>query len=82
MFPRTDLELVVFDGSAGVEETIGLFQRAILVIGPHGAGMTNMLWTQEGTKVIEFLHLSYPLLCYWHMAAGTPIFEATTLLRC
>jgi len=70
LLAKTDLELVVFDGSLGVEETIGLFRRAILVIGPHGAGMTNMLWTQEGTKVIEFLHMSYPLLCYWHMASA------------
>jgi hypothetical protein len=65
--------LAVFDGSSlGVEETISLFQRAIMVIGPHGAGLTNMLWTREATKVVEFLHMSYPLLCYWHMASGIP----------
>ena len=65
-----DLELVVFDGALDVEETIALFKRAVMVIGPHGAGMTNLLWTSAGTRIVEFLHMTYPLLCYWHMATG------------
>lgn len=69
---RTDLELAIFDGSLDVVPTITLFKRAIMIIGPHGAGFTNLLWAREGTKIVEFLHMTYPLLCYWHMASGTP----------
>ena len=31
-----------------------LFYNAKIVLGPHGAGLTNMVWTQNGTAVIEF----------------------------
>ena len=30
-----------------------LFSRALVVAGPHGAGLTNVLWCQPGTVVIE-----------------------------
>lgn len=70
MLSNLDLELVIFDASLDVESTIALFKRAVMVIGPHGAGMANLVWTQEGTKVVEFLHMTYPLLCYWHLASG------------
>ena len=31
-----------------------LFQNAEIIISPHGAGLTNMMWARNGTSVIEF----------------------------
>ena len=53
---------MTFDGSETFHETIEKFQRAKIVVGPHGAGMTNLVFSQEGTHVIEYLtpSLIYP----------------------
>jgi capsular polysaccharide biosynthesis protein len=38
-----------------MEDQILLFQSAEFVIGPHGAGLANLLFCEPGTKVIEFM---------------------------
>ena len=38
-----------------LDETIAMFDRAILVVAPHGAGESNMLFAQPGTPLIEAL---------------------------
>ncbi|NJS09771.1 MAG: glycosyltransferase family 61 protein [Microcoleus sp. CSU_2_2] len=42
-----------------VEEQIRLFAEAAVVVGPHGAAFTNLLWCQPGTKVMEFFYGGY-----------------------
>ena len=37
-----------------VQSQIDLFSSAKIILGPHGAGLTNMIWAQNGTSVIEF----------------------------
>jgi hypothetical protein len=37
----------------GIKKQIELFSAASHVISTHGAGLTNLLWCQPGTKVIE-----------------------------
>ena len=32
-----------------------LFQRAVLAVGPHGAGLSNLIYCEPGTYVIEGL---------------------------
>lgn len=54
-----DLRIRTFSGNATFEDTKALFQRARLVIGPHGAGMVNTMFCKEGTPVIEFLTESF-----------------------
>ena len=44
-----------FDGSETFDEAIKKFQRAKIVVGPHGAAMTNLLFSKDGTQVIEYL---------------------------
>ena len=50
----------VYDGAfspnvyTGIQGQFNLFQNAKIIFGPHGAGLTNMLWAQNGTTVIEF----------------------------
>ena len=38
----------------GIQGQLDLFQNAQIIIGPHGAGLTNMLWSADGASVIEF----------------------------
>lgn len=48
-----------------VAEKIALFQAAEIVIAPHGAGLTNLLFCNPGTMVIELFNANWMLPCYW-----------------
>ena len=37
-----------------MQKQLDLFQNIEIMLGPHGAGLTNMLWAPNGTSVIEF----------------------------
>lgn len=50
-----------------VEEQAALFNRAALVVAPHGAGLTNLVFAHENTKVIEIFHPDYLSDCFFHM---------------
>lgn len=67
-FPGTSV--VVFDGSSNPEDTLSLFQRARVVIGPHGAGLSHILFSGPGTAVVEFLFMADPPMMFWHTAAA------------
>lgn len=49
VFPH--LEWVTFD-SLPVSETAALFSQAAIIVGPHGAGLTNMIFSDNGTRII------------------------------
>ena len=36
-----------------LEDTMAMFNRAFMVIGPHGAGETNLFFSEEGTVNLE-----------------------------
>lgn len=42
-----------------IAEQVNLYGNADLLMGPHGAGLTNMIFSEE-TSVIELLHKPYP----------------------
>ena len=50
-----------------VAEQAQIFAQATHVVGPHGAGFTNLLFCREGTQVYEFYgqHLAP---CYWALS--------------
>ncbi|MCH1429581.1 MAG: DUF563 domain-containing protein [Chlamydiales bacterium] len=50
-----------------VEEQAALFNRASLIVAPHGAGLTNLVFAHENTKVIEIFHPEYLSDCFFHM---------------
>ena len=57
------LKVAVFDGNGHVREHIALFQRAKVMIGPHGAGMLNLYWLKPGSAVVEIGYdegMTYP----------------------
>ncbi|HEY9605630.1 MAG TPA: glycosyltransferase family 61 protein [Allocoleopsis sp.] len=51
-----------------VAEQAILFNCAQVVVAPHGAGLTNIVFCQPGTKVIEFFSPQYVNVCYWSLA--------------
>ena len=64
----TDIKVELFtdENLPTLEETMAMFNRAFMVVGPHGAGETNLLFSEEGTVNIEGLCLSGGriVLCY------------------
>jgi len=51
---KYDFETVYLEGMSIVEQIL-LFQTAEFVVGAHGAGLTNLVFCEPGTKVIEFM---------------------------
>ena len=51
------LNFIEFTGSLHQAEAIRLFARARLVIGPHGSGLTNILWCTKGAVILEMMHV-------------------------
>lgn len=55
---------IVLPENHTVQEQAALFSNAKVVVAPHGAGLTNIVFCRPGTKIIEFYgaHVSP---CYW-----------------
>jgi capsular polysaccharide biosynthesis protein len=48
-----ELEWRVFTPEMGVGEMLSLFRNARIVVGPHGAGFANLLFSPQRTGVLE-----------------------------
>lgn len=46
---------VIDEKPRSVAEQIALYRRAKVILGPHGAAFTNMIWCDPGVRVVEFL---------------------------
>ena len=51
-----------------IADQIALFSRAECVIGPHGAGLTNLAFCRAGTKVVEIGTPYRPWACFYEIA--------------
>jgi len=51
--------------SLSVVEQIALFYHAKIIVAPHGSGLTNIIFCQKGTKIIELVspHYIRPYYC-------------------
>ena len=47
---------------------VRLFQRAKLIIAPHGAGLSNMILAPRGTPIIEISPAEMFNACFWHLS--------------
>jgi hypothetical protein len=47
------LYIETFEAEGHLRDHIALFRRARIIVGPHGAGMMNVLWSSPGTHVVE-----------------------------
>jgi len=56
-------ELIHLEGFS-VTDQIRLFQEAAVVVGPHGAGHANIMWSAPGTHLLEVFHPSWMHPCY------------------
>jgi hypothetical protein len=50
------------------KEQIQKFASSEIIIAPHGAGLTNILWCKEGTKVVEVTSPSVFNPCYRNLS--------------
>ena len=57
-------EAVALEGKS-VAEQAAVFAEAEVVVGPHGAGMTNLIFCTPGSAVIELFSPYYVNPCYW-----------------
>jgi hypothetical protein len=59
---------VVCATELSLEEQIRTFEGAGIIIAPHGAGLTNIMFASPGTIVIELFGDNYVNGCYWALA--------------
>jgi len=59
---------IVVPGTLSVARQIAIFRRARLVIGPHGAGMSNIMACEPGSHVYELVPSHYPNICFNRLA--------------
>lgn len=57
-FEVLDAETLSFD------EQVEAYQHAAIVVGPHGAGLANLVFCPRGTAVVELSAPDYPQLSY------------------
>ena len=57
-------ETVYLEGMT-VADQVMLFQQAEFIVGPHGAGLSNLLFCEPGTKVIEFMPIAEVRPFFW-----------------
>lgn len=53
LLTRTGHKVTVFTADGQLEDHIRMFQRASTVVGPHGAGFSNLVFCHPGTRVVE-----------------------------
>lgn len=63
---RRGFEIVV-PGVLPVAQQIRIFREASLVVGPHGAGLTNIVFCEPGTIVYELLPKHYGNICFYNL---------------
>jgi len=61
-------EIVTLTGLSLLDQ-ITLFRSASTIIAPHGAGLTNLIYCEPNTTVIEFLPNKNPVYCYASMCS-------------
>ena len=60
----------VFMEELSFAEQVSLMQHAAVVVAPHGAGLTNMMFCPQGTHVVEIADLSFPNPNFYALASA------------
>jgi len=61
---------VVDCGQLSYDEQVRMFSEAGVVVAPHGAALTNLLWSPQGTRVLEIFEPGTIRRCYWSLCAA------------
>jgi hypothetical protein len=72
---------IIVPGSMSLSEQIAAFRSARLVIGAHGAGMSNIAFCQPGCFVYEMLLRHYPNVCFNRIAQSAGLNYAADLFE-
>ena len=59
-------------GAHTVQEQIDLFAAADLVVAPHGAALSNLVFSKPGVRILELFAAGYVNHCYWTIACTIP----------
>jgi capsular polysaccharide biosynthesis protein len=54
----------------GFEEQVRLMQETAVLVAPHGAGLTNMLFCAPGTHIVEIASLGFPNPNFYALASA------------
>lgn len=68
-FERAGFERVLME-DLSFEEQVRLLQETAVLAGPHGAGLTNMIFCPPGAHVIEIADLGFPNPNFYALASG------------
>ena len=65
---RFDVEPVRLE-TLDVSEQVELFRAADVIVAPHGAGLTNLVFCEPGTTVVELFAPTYMNVCFWALSS-------------
>ncbi len=60
---------VVDPGALSAEAQVRAFAEAEYIVGPHGAGLTNLAFASPGAAVVELFARDYVNECFWALAS-------------
>ena len=50
------------------QEQIAIFQKAEVVVAPHGSGLSNIAFCKPGTTVVDLFSSNFVVPCFWTIA--------------
>ena len=59
-------------GALSPAEQVRAFAEAECIVGPHGAGLTNLAFASAGATVVEIFARDYVNECFWALATTVP----------
>jgi Glycosyltransferase 61 len=59
-------------GALTVQEQIDWFAAADVVVAPHGAALSNLVFCKPGVRILELFAPNYVNHCYWTIASALP----------
>lgn len=60
---------IIVPGDMPVADQIGTFASADIIVAPHGAGLTNLMFCRPGTRVLELFSPNYVNPLYWYVSS-------------
>jgi capsular polysaccharide biosynthesis protein len=68
LLKKRGFEIVVLE-SLTISDQASLFESASVVVAPHGAGLTNLVFCKARTKILEIIHPKVINLMFWTIAS-------------
>jgi len=62
---------IITPGLLSLAEQIAVFKHASFVVGPHGAGLSNVVFCQPGAMLYEILPAAYDNPCFYNLALAS-----------